>query len=228
MENASMQKILTRGTFVILTVLAVLPAAPAAAITVNLDAVTVGSGAAAPGTTIDLPISIRDLSGTPLGVDQPPGSKIQSYSIKVDYAPAAAVQSVTITRGGITTSLTPTFESTPSGAGTISILDTFQESTNPIPFTLNAAAPGNTVAVLHVTLSPSATAGTSITLALDPVLTQLTDQAGSGATKESVGNANLLLVNGAINVIAPVPALSTWALMLLASSLAAVALRMRS
>src|SRR5436309_9182829 len=99
-------------------------------------------------------------------MDQPPGSKIQSYSIKVNYSPAASVQSVTFTRAGITASLTPTFEASPSGPGTISLLDTFQESTNPIPFTLNAAAPGNQVAVLHVAVSPSA-AGSTITLTLD-------------------------------------------------------------
>ena len=48
-------------------------------------------------------------------------------------------------------------------------------------------------------------------------------------TKESVGNANLLLVNGTITVAAPapVPALSTWALIILATALAFVATRFR-
>jgi hypothetical protein len=170
------------------------------------------------------------VSGTPLGIDQPPGSKIQSYSLKVNYAPASAVQSVTFTRGGITTALTPTFESSPTGAGTISLLDTFQESTNLIPFTLNAPAPGNQVATLHFTLSASATPGSTITLTLDPALTQLTDQAGSSATKESVASGNLALVPGAINVTAPtapVPALFTRGLILLVISLALIGIRIR-
>ena len=98
--------------------------------------------------------------------------------------------------------------------------------TNPIPFTLNAALPGNQVAHLLVTISPSAPPG-AVTLTLDPTLTQLTDQAGSGATKETVAAGNLLLVNGAITVTAFVPALSTWALILLAASLAIIAIRMR-
>jgi hypothetical protein len=160
-------------------------------------------------------------------MDQPPGSKIQSYSLKVNYSPAAAVQSVTFTKAGITQTLTPTFESSPSGPGTISLLDTFQESTNPIPFTLNAPLPGNQVAHLQFTLAASATPGTIITLTLDPTLTQLTDQAGSGATKETTTAGNLLLVPGAITVAPPIPALSTWMLMLLAVALAFVALRMR-
>ena len=215
-----------RTVFAITILTGLLPAAPAAAQPLPQDVITVGTGTVPAGQVVDIPVFIRDTSGTPLGMDQPPGSKIQSYSIKVDYAPASSVQSITFTRAGITASLTPTFESSPTGPGTISLLDTFQESTNPIPFTLNAALPGNQVAHLLVTISPSAPPG-AVTLTLDPTLTQLTDQMGSGATKETVAAGNLLLVNGAITVTAFVPALSTWALILLAASLAIIAIRMR-
>lgn len=169
------------------------------------DVVTVGTVTAS-GTTVDVPISIRDISGTALGIDQPPGSKIQSFSIKVIYAPVSAVSSISIARDGITESLTPTSEFKPSTANSVSILDTFQESTNPIPFTLNGAAPGNRVAHLTVNLSPSATPGTSITLTLDPSLTQLTDAGGSAATKETQANGRLQLVNGSISI--PMPTLT--------------------
>lgn len=205
-----------------LSLLVILLALPAAAQTA--DTVTVGTVSAAAGSTVDVPVFIRDASGTPLGVDQPPGSRIQSYSLTVHYAPTSAVQAVTFTRGGITASLTPAFESSPSSAGTISLLDTFSESTNLIPFTSNAALPGNQVAILHVTVAPTATVGSTITLTLDPALTQLTDQGGNASTKESVANANLVLVSGAINVTTPVPALSTWALALLAIALAVIAI----
>lgn len=203
--------------------LAALPASRAAA--QGLDTVTVGTVSTPAGTTVDVPVFISDVSGTPLGIDRPAGSKIQSFSIKVDYAPGASVQSVTFTRAGITAALTPAFESSPSSPPSISLLENFQESTNLIPFTLNAALPGNQVAVLHVTVSPTAPVG-PITLTLDPALTQLTDETGSGATKESVPNAKLLLVSGAINVTAPLPALSAWALALLAISLALIAVVM--
>jgi len=166
------------------------------------DVVTVGSVAAA-GSTADVPIYIRDTSGTPLGIDQPAGSKIQSFSIKVDYAPASAVQSVTINRDGITAGLTPTSEFKPSSPGSISILSTFQESTNPIPFTLNAASPGNLVAHLVFTLSPSATPGTSITLSLDSSLTQLTDQGGTAATNTTEAHGPLALADGSVRPPAP-------------------------
>ena len=191
------------------------------------DVITVGTAPGLPGAAVNIPVYIRDTSGTPLGIDQPSGSRIQSYSIKVDYSPASAVQSVTFTRAGITQSLTPTFESSPSAAGTITLIDSFTESTNLIPFTSNSALPGNQVGVLHVTLSTSAVAGTPVTLSIDPTLTQLTDQGGSPATKESVNAGNLTLVNGAINVVADIPAMGEWALALLVIALAGIALRLR-
>ena len=222
-----MQKSLSRIALLI-ACLMMLPAAPAAAQPLPQDVITVGTTAGAAFTTVNVPVFIRDTSGTPLGVDQPPGSRIQSYSIKVNYTNASMVSSVTFTRGGITQSLTPTFESSPSGPGTITLLDTFAENTNMIPFTSNAALPGNQVATLHFTLNGTATTGSVITLTLDPTLTQLTDQMGSPGTRETTTAGNLLLVPGAINVVsAHGPTLSVWGLILLAVSLAFAAIRMR-
>src|SRR5258708_6852874 len=164
------------------------------------DAVTVGS-ATTNATSVDIPVYIRDMSGTALGIDQPTGSRIQSFSIEVDYSPAAAVSSVTFSRAGITAGLTPTFEASPSSTGSVSLLDNFQESTNLIPFTLNAAAPGDKVAHLVFNLSPSATPGSTITLTLNTSNTQLTNSGGT--TKEFPNRASgnfLTLVNGAINL----------------------------
>ena len=177
--------------------------------------------------TVDVPVYIRDTAGTPLGIDQPPGSRIQSYSIRVTYAPAAAVQSITFTRAGITAPLTPTFESSPQSPGAISLLDNFDETTNLIPFTSNAALPGNQVAHLLVTLAPGVAPGTVITLTLDPVLTQLTDEGGTPATVETVANGRLTLVSGSITATSEVPTLQTWMLVFLAAALAVVAVRAR-
>src|SRR6267378_2101859 len=77
------------------------------------DVVTVGT-VNATGTTVDVPVYIRDAGGTPLGMDQPAGSKIQSFSLKVSYSPAASVSSATFTRAGITAGLTPTSEFSPA------------------------------------------------------------------------------------------------------------------
>ncbi|HEY2091044.1 MAG TPA: hypothetical protein VGJ81_04085 [Thermoanaerobaculia bacterium] len=188
------------------------------------DVVTLGSGVSS-GLTVDVPVFIRDTSGTPLGIDQPFGSRIQSYSIKVDYSPASAIQSVTFTRAGITQSLTPAFESSPSSAGSISLLDTFDETTNLVPFTSNAALPGNQVAKLHFTFNPGTLQGTVVTLTLDPTLTQLSNQAGT--TSETVNSSTLLLVNGSVIQTQDIPLLDPRVLILLGIVLALVAIRLR-
>jgi hypothetical protein len=186
------------------------------------DTITVGTGSGPAGSVVDVPVYIRDASGPTLGIDQPPGSRIQSYSIRVNYAPASAVQSISFSRAGITQPLTPAFESSPASPGSIALLDTFQESTNLIPFTLDAALPGNQVAHLLVTLNASAPPGTVITMTLDPVLTELTDEAGNPGTVETVANTRLTLTNGSVNVTAPpnpIPTLSPIILLLLAVGL---------
>ena len=197
---------------------ALLAAVPSAAQS-PADIVTVGTVTAAPGATVDIPVYIRDASGTPLGLDQPPGSRIQSYALKVNYSPASAVSAIIFTRGGITAPLTPLFESSPSAPGTVSLVDAFQESTNLVPFTVNAATPGNQVAVLHVSVSTLAPGGSTITLVLDSTLTQLANQ--DGTLTETTTAGSLLLANGAVNVTAPltVPALSTWGMILLGGAL---------
>jgi uncharacterized protein YjdB len=163
------------------------------------DVVTVGTVTAS-GNTVDVPIYILDASGTPLGTDRPAGSRIQSLSIKVDYSPSAAVQSVTFERAGVTAGLNPTSEFKPSSPGSTSLLVTFQEGTNPIPFGLNAPAPGDLIAHLVFTLAASATPGSSINLTLDSALTQLTDSGGTAATKETTTNGELALVDGRIDI----------------------------
>ncbi len=220
----------TQRVFVLtFALLALLCCLPAGAVLLQPDVITAGSVTAVSGI-VDVPVYIRDLSGTPLGLDQPPGSRIQSYSIKVNYSPASAVSSITFNRAGITAPLTPLLELSPTSPGAISLLDTFQESTNLVPYTLNGAVPGNQVANLHVVLSPSVTSGTVITLTLDPTLTQLGNE--NGTTKETTTLNTLALVNGSITVpvgfVNDVPALSTWALIFLAASLAVIAIRMRA
>lgn len=197
---------------------ALLAAVPSAAQS-PADIVTVGTVTAATGATVDIPVYIRDASGTPLGLDQPPGSRIQSYALKVNYSPASAVSAIIFTRGGITAPLTPLFESSPSAPGNVSLIDAFQESTNLVPFTVNAPMPGNQVAVLHVSVSPSAPGGSTITLVLDSTLTQLANQ--DGTLTETTTAGSLLLANGAVNVTTPltVPALSTWGMILLGGAL---------
>ena len=161
------------------------------------DSVTVGTVTAS-GNTVDVPVYIRDLSGTPLGRDQAAGSKIQSFSIKVAYSPASAVSSVSFTRSGIDATLSPAAEFNPSSISSVSLVDTLQESTNLIPFTSNIALPGDLVGHLVFTLSSSAAPGSTITLSLDPSVTLLAN--AGGTVSETPADGTLALVDGAINI----------------------------
>jgi len=192
--NSKQARLVQLASTLFLLLFAFLTAAPASA---QQDVVTVGTVTAA-GNTVDVPVFVRDVAGTSLGRDQATGAKIQSFSIKVIFAPAAAVQSVTFTKAGITSGLNAAFESSPNPPGEISWIAGFQESTNLVPFTLNAPAPGDQVAHLVFTLSSSAAPGSSITLTLDSSLTNLSNDAGT--IGETTANGKLTLVNGAINI----------------------------
>lgn len=163
------------------------------------DSVTVGS-VTTTSSTVDVPVYIRDVAGTQLGRDRDPSSHIQAYSIKVTYSPASAVTSATFTRSGVTAGLSPSFESAPKTSDSVALLGTFPQATSPIPLVLNAAAPGTKVGNIRLALSSAAVPGTTIVLALDPALTQLTDEGGTAATKETVANGRLALVDGTVEV----------------------------
>ena len=111
-------------------------------------------------------------------MDQAAGNKIQGVTFKVTYSPAAAVSTIDFSRAGITSSLTPLFESTTSSGNTISYIAAFDETSNQIPFTLDSPSPGNQVAKLTVTISSGASPESVIALVLDPSVTYLVNQGG--------------------------------------------------
>jgi hypothetical protein len=173
--------------------------APNYAPNVGQDGATVSSAPSAfPGQSFVVPVYARDVSLTPLGVDRPAGERIQSLSYKVTFTPASSIASKLFARAGITAGLTPIFQSTPTTATTASYLGTFDETTNPIPFTLDAAAPGDQVLQINVTLAAAAPAGT-IALTLDPTATLFANQAGS--LEETPANGWLALADGQITVL---------------------------
>lgn len=227
-----MARIFVRALVALTAFSFLVPASPAMAQPLPADVITIGSVSTS-SNTVDVPVYIRDVCGTPLGIDQPAGSRIQAYSIKVDYAPIPAVQSVTFTRAGITSPLTPVSEFTPAAPGEITLIDVFNEATDLVPFVCNASVPGQQVAVLHFTLSPAATPGTLLALTLDStVLTQLSNQGGTTIETASLGS--LVLVNGAVTVTAPavpaaqVPTTGQWGLIVLGLALIAIGYRAMS
>ena len=225
MKSLKMQS-LFRLSFAFVVVCGLWWAAPAAAQPLP-DVITVGT-VAANGPVVVVPVYVRDVAGTPLGIDQPFGSRIQAFSIKVDYPVSPFISSVTFTRAGITAPLTPTFQNSPSAAGTISLIMTFDETTNLVPFVSNAALPGNQIGQLTFNFIPSTPPGTLIPLTIDPALTQLGNEAGT--ISETLQNGGLLPIAGSVTMLAipaaiAVPTASTWGLILLAAALAVVVLR---
>ncbi|HKO57482.1 MAG TPA: fibronectin type III domain-containing protein, partial [Thermoanaerobaculia bacterium] len=161
------------------------------------DVLTIGSGQAASGGSVAIPVFLRDVSGTPLGMDAGSGKRIQGIAFKVLF-PTETVSSVTFARSGVTAAPAPLFQSTPTGSGFCSVLLSFSETASPIPFTLNAAPPGDQIGTLTVMLQPTAIAGSTALLTLHPASALLSNQAGT--TSESVANGSLALVNGSVTV----------------------------
>lgn len=169
----------------------------AAASGLSQDVMTIGSESGPPGAVVYVPVSILDRSGTPLGIDQPSGSRIQGFGFKVTY-PTGIVQAVGFTRGGILNGLTPLHQATFQGSGWTSYLVSFAESSSSIPFDLNTSAPGNTIGSLVVTLASGATPGTTAALRFDSPGVALSNQ--SGSIPENVSNGALALVHGSVTV----------------------------
>lgn len=164
------------------------------------DVLTIGSGSAAAGGTVTLPVYLRDVSGTPLGMD---ALRIQALSLRVNATPDRAAN-LSFARAGAIESLTPAFEHLARGregfvtsSGYVGYLATFRETTEPLPLVLNAPAPGTRIGTLTVTLA-QITAGTEVTIAFDRGATALSNQAGT--TTETVFNHHLQLVNGTVTV----------------------------
>lgn len=161
------------------------------------DVLTLGTGEAAAGGVVSISLSIRDVGGTPLGTDAISGNRIQGFAFKVLF-PTEIVASVSFARAGVTASLTPLHQAALQGSGWSAAVVSFNESSNVIPFGLNAAAPGDSVGTLTVTLSVTAPAGSTATLLVDPPSAMLSNQAGS--VRETVANGSLTLVNGSVRV----------------------------
>jgi hypothetical protein len=158
------------------------------------DVLTVGNGAALPGGTVAIPVTIRDLSATPLGADAGTGNRIQGFAFKVFY-PSELIASVTVARAGIAASATPLFEATPGGSGWRSHVVSFSE---PLPLPLNGAAPGSLIATLNVTFRGDAPEGSIAALTFDAPGAMLSNQAGS--VVETVAAGTLAPVNGSVTV----------------------------
>jgi hypothetical protein len=160
------------------------------------DVLTIGTTSANAGSTVAVPLYLRDVTGTPLGTDAGSGNRIQSISIQINFGPA--VTSASFTRAGALAGLTPAFETTVNGSGTIGWVGQFQESTQPIPLTANAPLPGDRVGTLVLTLANGLTTGSTVALTFAPANTLLSNQGGT--LEERTITEDLALTNGSITI----------------------------
>lgn len=162
------------------------------------DVLGVADLGALPGQTRDVPVTVRDLSGTLLDEGDGPDLEIQGFAFRLDFAPAQHVAAVTFLQAGVTAGHTPVFPFVSPHADHIIVLMSFDEATDPLLFTLNAAAPGNVIGLLRFTLSAAVPLGSTISLTLDPATATLVNDAAT--LSETVANGQLALVDGAISI----------------------------
>ncbi|HET7433378.1 MAG TPA: hypothetical protein VFN10_01560, partial [Thermoanaerobaculia bacterium] len=105
----------------------------AAALALSLaaqDVMTAGSSSAPAGAAVRIPIYLRDVSGTPLGVDAGAGKRIQGISLAAKLSPASAPLS--FEPSGVLPGPTPLFAQTSPITGGVAYLGAFSETTAPL------------------------------------------------------------------------------------------------
>jgi len=166
------------------------------------DVLTVGTLTAPSGSVAAVPVYVRDISGSPLGMDQSTDNRIQGFGFKVAFSPTSAVSAATFTRAGVLQGLTPLYETVLTPPGAVGYVGSFAQSTNPVPFDLNAAAPGNLIGYLNLTIPQDVAAGTVITLTVEQTTATLANQAG---TVDETGNNGKLAITDGVLTIGPRP-----------------------
>lgn len=151
-----------------------------------------------PGQTRDVPVTIRDLSGTLLDEGDGTNLEIQGFAFRLDFAPPEHVTAVTFVQAGVTAGLTPVFPVITSAADHIIVLMSFDEGTDPLLFTLDAPLPGDLIGLLRFTLASGAPLGASITLTFATASATLVN--GAATLSETVGNGHLALAGASLSL----------------------------
>ena len=158
----------------------------------------VGSATAAPGATVRIPIDLVDRPGTPLGPEQPYGDRVQALALAVRCAPCDGIAALTLEPAGALARFEPAFASRPERPGQAALVAVYDEASAPLFLGLATSERRQRVATLVVQLAPSAPAGTTLDLRLDPGTTMLSNQAGT--TYETVPNGWLELADGRLTI----------------------------
>lgn len=186
------------------------------------DTLTIGTVTSTSGTgNVLVPVYIRDASGTPLGLDQPVEHRINGLAMLVTYGPLACVTNTTV-QSNAANGLFGTFKDNATcgsifeykvkvaGTSQTYVFNAPEHSgTDPcgaIPFTLDAAAPGDHVVDFQFTLN-ACPLGTVIPLAISVSGGNEATFSSDSGVSETNGNG-LNVVSGQITIPAPTLTLS--------------------
>lgn len=149
------------------------------------------------GSVVRVPVLVRDLAATLLNEGDGADNEIQSFAFQVLF-PATYVDSIGFDQAGVTAGKTAFFSQVTPAADNIYVLKAFDEATNPLVFTLDAALPGNTIGELVIAIDPTTPVGTAIPLQMFALNAALIDD--SATESETVANNQLLLFDGQVTV----------------------------
>ncbi len=159
------------------------------------DVLSVGSTSGArPGEEVTLPLRLRDRANTPLNSGGDPELAIQAISVTVEYSPASAVESLSIVRAGVTSTLVPRFEAQIPGPSRQSWIVSFDEG-----LTLSGSS-AETIAGLRLQLAGGTAPGSTVELRLVAETTALSS--GNGIHVETEENGFLTLRDGTVEIAA--------------------------
>lgn len=161
------------------------------------DVLGVGQMLADPGSTVRVPVRVRDLNASLLNEGDGPDNEIQSFAFQVVF-PALHVDGIGFDHAGVTAGRTAFFSQVTPAADNLYVLKAFDEGSNPLAFTLDAPAPGNTIGELVILIDPTTPIGSSIPLQLQSLNAALIDD--SATESETVGNGHLVLSHGLVIV----------------------------
>lgn len=157
------------------------------------DILTLGRIEAKAGSVVEVPLLLKDVSGTALGSDATP---IQALALRVVAEPKEAVQSLSLKRTGVTARLQPQFEHSQKDEDAAIYLVSFNARKARLVLRLDPEDSGDEIGRIVVTLSPDLATGTVIRLSIDPTTATLSDEGGTRSEQTSDGT--LQLMDGAI------------------------------
>lgn len=168
------------------------------------DVLTIGTASAYAGVRTAVPVYLRDVSGTPLGVDK--SSKIQNIVFTVNFSDPSKISGCSepqVPECAVTFRATSFLKAphTLTLAGSSSIEVQIQvKADDPTDYTLDKAAPGDQIGDLMVTGDDDEGSGGTVAFTLDgtPGATFLAGPLGSNV-KENAGNG-LQLVSGSFTL----------------------------